>query len=314
MRQAGDKSTGKSNRSDGKSSSDTNLRASHEASVEAFIKRVGNRVFEERRQQGMSRRVLSELSGVSQRTIVLLETGVGNISISLLYRVSSALGQSVKSLMDSENEQQQHAERVANYYLSATPLRQQKVLALLDTEDHRKIKQKRLCLIGLRGAGKSTLGAMYGDRTGTHFVELNGEIESLCGMSVQELMSLYGQEGYRQLEQQALRNIAEQHDDVIVAAAGGVVTDEDTYAFLLKHFHAIWLKTTPEEHIRRVKDQGDERPMAGNPEAMSVLRSILTDREDHYRMADCLINTSGQSVETSLDELQHAAKKLLPLK
>ena len=85
MRQAGDKSTGKSNRSDGKSSSDTNLRASHEASVEAFIKRVGNRVFEERRQQGMSRRVLSELSGVSQRTIVLLETGVGNISISLLY-------------------------------------------------------------------------------------------------------------------------------------------------------------------------------------------------------------------------------------
>ena len=308
MRQADKKRDGRSNRTDEKSIADTDL----QASLEAFINRVGNRVFEERRRQGMSRRVVSELSGVSQRTIVLLETGVGNISISLLYRVSSALGLSIKSLMDTDDEQQQHAERVANYYLKATPLRQQKILAFLDTEDHRKIKQKRLCLIGLRGAGKSTLGALYGDRTDTKFVELNREIETLGGMSVQELMSLYGQEGYRQLEQQALRNIAEQHEDVIVAAAGGVVTDEDTYAYLLQNFHAVWLKTTPEEHIRRVKEQGDERPMAGNPKAMSVLRSILTDREDHYRMADCVIDTSGQSVEDSLDEVQLAAAKLLP--
>ena len=247
--------------------------------LDSFIRLVGQRVHQARKTLRMSRRVLSEKSGVSQRTIVLLESGVGNISIALLFRLSKALDQSVQSFMSADNA--------------------------IDA------KQKRICLIGLRGAGKSTLGKNLSQKTDTSFVELNDEIEALCGMSVQELMDLYGPEGYRKLEQQALKQITNQKDDIIIAAAGGVVNEEETYSWLLKHFHTIWLRATPEEHIDRVRKQGDERPMAGNPEAMTVLKSILVSREAHYQMADCTIDTSGQSVKNSTDEIVKAAQQLL---
>jgi len=242
--------------------------------LDAFIRLVGNGVQQARKQQKMSRRVLSERSGVSQRTIVLLESGVGNISIALLFRISSALGQTVQSFMETNTEEHSQALQIANQFLNTTQIKQQKILDILNTDKNYDTKRKRICLVGLRGAGKSTLGEKLSRKTGTRFVELNDEIEALCGMSIRELMDLYGQEGYRKLEQ----------------------NEEETYTYLLKHFHTIWLKATPEEHINRVREQGDERPMKGNPEAMTVLRSILISREAHYQMADCTIDTSGQTV------------------
>ena len=280
--------------------------------LDSFIKLVGQRVQQARKQQRMSRRVLSENSGVSQRTIVLLESGVGNISIALLFRLSNALGRTVQSFMvqDSTAEQRE-ASQIAGQYLNATQTSRQKIADILKADKNHDAKQKRICLIGLRGAGKSTLGKNLSDITGTRFIELNDEIEALSGMSVQELMDLYGLEGYRKLEQQALVQACNQSDDIIIAAAGGVVNDEETYNYLLKHFHTVWLKAAPEEHISRVRDQGDERPMAGNPEAMTVLRSILVSREAHYQMADRTVDTSGRSVKDSTAELADTVGSLL---
>jgi len=285
--------------------------APQQPELEAFIKLVGSQVHQARKQQKMSRRVLSEKSGVSQRTIVLLESGVGNISIALLFRLASALAQSVQNFMVADTAEQLQAQRVASQYLNSTLATQQKINDMLSAETTSNTKQKRICLIGLRGAGKSTLGAKLSRKTDTRFVELNDEIEALCGISIQEIMDLYGQEGYRKLEQQALKQITGQSDDIIVAAAGGVVNEEETYSYLLDHFHTVWLKATPEEHISRVREQGDERPMAGNPEAMTILRSILISREAHYKRADCTIDTSGQTVKNSTDEIAKTVSALL---
>ena len=279
--------------------------------LEAFLKLVGSRVHQQRKQQKMSRRVLSEKSGVSQRTIVLLESGVGNISIALLFRLASALEQSVQNFMVADTAKQSQAQQVAHQYLNSTLATQKKINNMLNVEITGNTKQKRICLIGLRGAGKSTLGAKLSSKTDTRFVELNDEIEALCGISIQEIMDLYGQEGYRKLEQQALKQITRQSDDIIVAAAGGVVNEEETYSYLLEHFHTVWLKATPEEHISRVIEQGDERPMAGNPEAMTTLRSILISREAHYQRADRIIDTSGQTVKNSTDEIAKTVSALL---
>ena len=285
--------------------------SSQQLELDSFIKLVGNQVQQARKQQRMSRRVLSEKSGVSQRTIVLLESGVGNISIALLFRLSTALGRPIQSFMVADTKEQSQALEIANQYLNTTQINQQKIKDILNTDKNHDTKQKRICLIGLRGAGKSTLGKKLSLKTGTDFVELNDEIEALCGMSIQALMDLYGQEGYRKLEQEALVQITDRSDNIIIAAAGGVVNEEETYTYLLKHFHTAWLKATPEEHINRVREQGDERPMAGNPEAMTVLRSILISREADYQMADCTIDTSGQSVKDSTDDIVKAVRGFL---
>ncbi len=162
----------------------------------------------------------------------------------------------------------------------------------------------RICLIGLRGAGKSTLGELAGQALNLPFVELNSEIEEQSGMPVNEVIALYGQEGYRRLEAQAISRVISTHDDIILAVAGGIVAEPETFNLLQSHFHTIWLRATPEEHMARVREQGDERPMAGNLEAMDQLRSILTSREALYGKALAQLDTSGQSVDISLAQLR----------
>ena len=134
-------------------------------------------------------------------------------------------------------------------------------------------------------------------------MELNAEIEATSGMPVNELMALYGQEGYRRLERHAVERIAAAHDSVILAVAGGIVSEPDTFNFLLRHFHTIWLKAKPEEHMSRVRKQGDTRPMAGNPAAMDELKTILTSRESLYAQSGAQVDTSGKDVEDSLADL-----------
>jgi XRE family aerobic/anaerobic benzoate catabolism transcriptional regulator len=144
---------------------------------------------------------------------------------------------------------------------------------------------------------------MAGKALGLPFVELNREIEAQAGMPVDEVMALYGQEGYRRLESQAVNAIIARHDRVILAVAGGIVVEPETYNTLLGHFHTIWVKTSPDEHMARVRAQGDERPMAGNPEAMEQLKSILTSRESLYERAIAQLDTSGRTVDASLEHL-----------
>ncbi len=171
-------------------------------------------------------------------------------------------------------------------------------------------RARRVCLIGLRGAGKSTLGRMAGEATGLPFRELNQDIEEQTGLPVADVIALYGPEGYRNLERQALERIAATEDCLILASAGGIVSDPETYAFLLRHFHTVWVKAAPEDHMRRVRAQGDERPMEGNPNAMADLTRILEGREALYGRAGRVIDTSGQTIQQSLATLLAEAATL----
>lgn len=271
--------------------------------VTALILRVGERVRKARERKGIPRRVLSEMSGVSPRYLAQLEAGEGNISIGLLQRVASALDHRIEWLVGEDDPWVSDAVRVADLFRVATADVQNAVMRTLSPGPAESMRAHRLCLVGLRGAGKSTLGALAGKALDIPFVELNREIEDQSGMPVDEVIALYGQEGYRKLEAQALNRVIATHESMILAVAGGIVAEPETYGTLLGHFHTIWLKTTPNEHMMRVRIQGDERPMAGNPEAMDQLKSILTSREALYQQAEAQLDTSGISVDASLDRL-----------
>lgn len=257
-----------------------------------------------REAKGIPRRVLSEMSGVSPRYLAQLEAGAGNISIGLLQRVAVALDLRVDMLVSKDALQtslSSQAMQVADLFHRAEADVQQAVMRKLGLEPTKRAR--RICLIGLRGAGKSTLGALSAKALGLPFIELNSEIEAQSGMPVNEVIALYGPEGYRRLEAEAISRVIASHDELVLAVAGGIVGEAQTYALLLRHFHSVWLRATPEEHMARVRAQGDERPMAGNPEAMDQLRSILTSREVVYGQALAQLDTSGQGVDVSVRQL-----------
>lgn len=274
-----------------------------EQEVRNLITRVGERVRKARERKGIPRRVLSEISGVSPRYLAQLEAGEGNISIGLLQRVAIALDHRIEWLMTEDDPWNSEALLVSDLYRSANAETRQRVMQLLRPESAKELRAQRICLIGLRGAGKTTLGQKAGDALNIPFVELNREIEEQSGMPVNEVMAFYGQEGYRKLEAQAVTRVIQTHDSMILAVAGGIVAAPDTYTTLLNRFHTIWIKASPTEHMERVRAQGDTRPMAGNPEAMKELKSILTSREALYEKAEVSLDTTGKPFEESLQEL-----------
>lgn len=274
-----------------------------DAGERAFIRLVGDRVRTARARRAMSRKALAKASGVSLRYLAQLEGGVGNISIALLRRVSLALDHRIEWLVGEDDPWSSEIQRAAMLFRAAGPEERRRALVILDPETAERHRGRRVALIGLRGAGKSTLGRLAAETLGATFVELNTEIEAISGMPLMELMAMYGQEGYRRLERQALERIAQSPDPLILGVGGGIVSEPDTFALLLRHFHAIWLKAQPHEHMERVRRQGDTRPMAGNPSAMDELRTILTSRESLYARAEAVVDTSGRSVEGSLADL-----------
>ena len=265
---------------------------------------VGLRVRRAREMKGISRRVLSERSGVSQRHLAQLETGSGNISLALLQDVAAALDHRIEWLVGEEDPWTSDGPRVAELFRRAGPDQRARVLKILEASPARAPRGRRACLVGLRGAGKSTLGALVAGDLGCPFVELNRRIEALCGMPVGDLMALYGQEGYRRIEREALAEVARGEGPLILAVAGGIVAEPETFGTLLSQFHTIWLRAAPEEHMTRVRAQGDERPMAGDPKALEALRSILTSREEVYARAEAILDTSGRSLEQSRADLR----------
>lgn len=274
-----------------------------ERSVAELKARVADRVRKARERKGIPRRVLSDMSGVSQRYLAQLEAGDGNISIGLLERVAMALDHRIEWLVGAEDPWNSEAMRVADMFRVATRATKDAALAVLQPQSSETARAHRICLIGLRGAGKSTLGAKAAERLGVPFLELNKEIEEAGGMPVSEIMALYGQEGYRSLELGALDRVVARHDTVLMAAAGGVVAEPVAFKKLLANFNTIWVKASAQEHMDRVRAQGDERPMAGNPEAMEQLKSILTSREALYSRAQTQLDTSGEALDVSLERL-----------
>ncbi len=286
-----------------------NMSSATEGDTAAFLELVGERVRAARARKNISRKALSEISGVSQRYLAQLETGSGNISIILLRRVADALDYKIEWLVGEEDPYSSKLLSIISLYKQATGDQRMKVLEILDP-DHPNLKRsRRIAFIGLRGAGKSTLGRLSAEKIGFPFLELNEEIEQASGMPVNEVIALYGQEGYRRLEKQSVERIVATNDSIVLAVAGGIVSEPETFNYLLRHYHTIWLKADPTDHMTRVRGQGDERPMAGNPEAMDELKSILMSREALYERAEIEINTSGRTLEQTLEDVLGAIEE-----
>lgn len=268
-----------------------------------LIARLADRVRQMRKDQGMPRRELSERSGVSPRYLAQLESGTGNISILLLQRVADALGARVEDLLAGENALSPEAVRVGQLYQIANGDTQSKVRRLLTAQSPHALRAQRVCLIGLRGAGKSTLGQKAAAALNIPFVELKSEIEGRVGMPVAEIMALNGEDGYRAMQSDAIEGVVSAQDRLIMAVGGGVVADAQTYALLKTHFHTIWVRSSPAEHMARVRAQGDLRPMEGNPAAMDQLKALLAARTPLYEQALAQVDTTNRPEQSSVNDV-----------
>ncbi|MGB3243327.1 MAG: helix-turn-helix transcriptional regulator [Sulfitobacter sp.] len=268
-----------------------------------LLARIARRVAQARKQRKLPRRLLSEMSGVSPRYLAQLEAGEGNISVMLLARVADALEIRIDQLLADDVPLDHDVLGVATLYAQAPPAIRAQVRGLLAPQNPAVLRAGRICLIGLRGAGKSTLGRMAGEMLNIPFVELGKEIEAETDMPLSEVMALYGLEGYRRMEAEALERVSAQYDRVILAVAGGIVVEPATYARLLEQFHSVWIRTSAPEHMQRVRAQGDVRPMQGNPAAMSQLNQLLEARTPLYCQAEAQVDTSNRAERSSLNDL-----------
>ena len=275
----------------------------------AFLNRLGERVRDARARRGLTRKHLARDSRVSERYLAQLEAGDGNISVLLLRQVAAALDLALSDLIEEEEQPveltliHQLLQRLPKQRLARIRARLQGEFGSPAAE-----RSRRIALIGLRGAGKSTLGAALARKLGVAFIELDREIERDAGTGLSEIFLLYGQPGYRRYERRCLEKILETHERCVIATGGSIVSEQGTYDLLLSTCFTVWLKAEPEEHMSRVVAQGDTRPMAGNAQAMEDLRRILQGRGMLYAQADAVVDTAGHTVEQSLRTL----KKSLP--
>jgi XRE family aerobic/anaerobic benzoate catabolism transcriptional regulator len=282
------------------------------ASETGFLEQLGQRVRTMRALHGMSRKVLAKVSGISERYIAQLESGKGNVSIMLLRRVSNAMGAHLEDLIPA-TEPSPDWPVIRDLVRKATPnqIAQAKDVLSGHGAAQRRISFAGIALIGLRGAGKSTLGKILAKQIGWSFVELNKEIEAQNGLSVAEIIALYGQEGFRRMEQAALGQLLARKELMVLATGGGIVSEPLTFDLILSSFYTIWLKAEPEEHMARVRGQGDLRPMADDRSAMMELRTILRSREPLYARASAVVDTAGLSVDAAAVRLIDAVAPVL---
>jgi XRE family aerobic/anaerobic benzoate catabolism transcriptional regulator len=268
---------------------------------------LGQRVKLLRARRGMPRRVLAEAADVSERHLANLESGIGNVSILVLAQVAQALDCSLAELLGDETTATPEWLMIRNLLTGRKQealKRAHKALSELFSSGAEAARRgERIALIGLRGAGKSTLGKMLAAHQNRPFVELGREITKLAGCSPSEIQALYGPNAYRRYERQALEEVLRNHPACVIATAGGLVADAATYDLLLSHCYTIWLQATPEDHMSRVIAQGDLRPMADNREAMDDLRLILEGRAAFYEKADLTYYTSGKTLEECFEGL-----------
>ena len=287
-----------------------------------FLVALGERVRALRSRQGMTRKALSNHAEVSERHLANLEYGVGNASILVLLQVAGALQCSLaellgdvstsspewlllRELLEKRDEPTLHRVRVA-------------VGELLGTGgahgQGKTRRSSRIALIGLRGAGKSTLGQMLGEDLDFPFIELSRQIEQFAGCSIAEIQALYGQNAYRRYERRALEETIQIHEDAVIAIPGGLVSDPATFNQLLNHCTTVWLHADPQDHLKRVTAQGDTRPMAASREALEDLKGILAGRAAFYSKAEFQLDTSAQPLDETFAALRSVVRKALALK
>ncbi len=270
----------------------------------AFLAALGERVRTLRARRGMTRRLLAQHSGVSERYIAQMEAGRGNASILLLRAIAQALDVAPAVLMAPHNDDAALLQSLLAR-LSEPQLREARALlmgrfGMAEAE----LRRGRVALIGLRGAGKSTLGKLLAEHRGVAFFELDREIEREAVLTIGEIVELHGQPGYRRLERTVLERLLGDHSAMVIAAGGSIVAEPTTFELLLTQCYVVWIRAAPEIHMKRVIDQGDLRPMADSRAAMADLRAILASREALYARADVSMDTSHATVAQSFAHLK----------
>jgi XRE family transcriptional regulator, aerobic/anaerobic benzoate catabolism transcriptional regulator len=280
--------------------------AERAADRDEHLCRLGERVREERARRGMTRKNLARDSGLSERYLAQLEGGKGNVSIKLLRRIGDALNLPLTRLVGAEPNEPAELRRIIEILRRLPPERLSEVHALINAHfavPDRGSRNRRIALIGLRGAGKSTLGGRLARHLDVPFIELDAEIERDFGLSLSEIFILSGQSAYRRSERRVLDSVLDRHPSFVLAAGGSIVAEAETYDELVSRCFTIWVKASPEEHMSRVIAQGDLRPMSDNREAMADLNRILAARAALYARADAIVDTTGSTVEASFREM-----------
>jgi XRE family transcriptional regulator, aerobic/anaerobic benzoate catabolism transcriptional regulator len=264
-----------------------------------YLELLGNNVRAARARGRLTRKALAAKSGVSERFLAQLESGSGNASVLVLRQIARALDLPLYAILTNGPEHSPELEHALNFLRSLDSesiSRARQLLAEHFGNQNLRSRMERVALIGLRGAGKSTIGKLLAEKLKVPFFELDRRIEQASGLSLSMIFDLYGQAGFRRFERQYLDELLRGEATFVVATGGSLVCEPATYKTLLGCCYTIWLQASPEEHMSRVIEQGDIRPMAHNPEAMSDLRRILAEREPLYRQADLAVNTSKRSV------------------
>jgi XRE family aerobic/anaerobic benzoate catabolism transcriptional regulator len=273
------------------------------------LEELGRRILFLRQERGISRQELARLSGLSLRFLAELEAGRGNIAFSRLLAVCSALQIPVTTLISGLSSSRRGTSNHQSILTQLSSLRpeQMEELRLWLSE---KLHQDKpvIALIGLRGAGKTTIGKKVASRLKKEFVELDDRIERAAGLTLQNIFEVHGEEYYRRLEREVLVEFLVSRSPAVLATGGGIVTREDTFNILRQHSITFWLKADPQDHWDRVLQQ-DPRPMANNPNAMEQLQNLLRGRESLYAMADHTIDTSTLGIPKSVKRIVELYRK-----
>ena len=284
----------------------------HDAAV--FLAGIGAEVRKHRAKRGMTRRQLAHASETSERYLAQIESGAGNPSASVLRAIARALDLPTAALLPEAGARSAELGAIIDL-LTQVP---EKELAALASEIAGRValsagadRARRIALVGLRGAGKSTLGRMLAQHLNWPFIELDRRVEESYGASVPDLIEMAGTATFRRHERTALERVIAEHEAAVITTAGGIVSNPETYALLLRRTHTVWVKARPEEHMSRVMAQGDFRPMAQNRGAMADLVAILDARRADYARAEAEIDTSGDSLEQSFATLLHIVTRLI---
>jgi XRE family aerobic/anaerobic benzoate catabolism transcriptional regulator len=270
------------------------------AETSHLLERVGARVRRLRKAQGVTVRALAEAAGLSPRFIAQLEAGQANIAISRLAGVAKALGVSPGRLLDERNSDNQALLTIQERLEGCDGQTLHRCMQALDMvlgDEGRTA----VALVGLRGAGKSTVGPVVAKKMSMPFVELDSEIEAAAGLTLSEIFALHGESYYRRLEERCLVEALSKHPNMVVALSGGFVQNETAWKMVLDRCQTVWLEAAPEDHMNRVLEQGDQRPTAGRENAMDELRSILTARAPLYAQSHHRLNTSMLGLDGTIE-------------
>ena len=274
-----------------------------EEEKDPFLIALGERLRALRSRRGLTRKALAKLADVSERHLANVESGVGNASIQLLRQITTVLNCTLAEMIGDETATSPEWLMIREILRgrSDEELAQARAALanLFDAPTSEGARRQRIALIGLRGAGKSSLGRMLADYWMVPFVELGREVETLAGCDIAEIHALYGPNAYRRYERRALEDIIGRYPRAVIATPGGIVSDPATYNLLLSHCYTVWVKASPKDHMARVLAQGDTRPMMGNREAMDDLKNILESRAAFYSQADLSFDTSDMTQEAA---------------